>query len=141
MIRIRSGTFLVALASAIAFVGCAKSVPRYPVEGTVKFRGKLIPGAVVMFHPGSDTALRPHYAVTDDSGRYEVIDSASEDGLPAGSYLVTVIWQELKKDGDEQLRTGRNLLPARYSNPATSELQFTVKPEPSNTFPIELTDK
>ena len=48
------------------------------------------------------------------------------DGVPAGDYAITV---ELRKPFfTPEGAIGPNLLPAKYANPKTSGLTFTVKP-------------
>ena len=49
------------------------------------------------------------------------------DGAPLGLYAATVEYRELVQEGDEQIRNGRNLLPARYANPETSQLRCAVQ--------------
>ena len=49
------------------------------------------------------------------------------DGAPLGLYAATVEYRELVQEGDEQMRNGRNLLPARYANPETSGLRCEVQ--------------
>ncbi|MFO0875921.1 MAG: carboxypeptidase-like regulatory domain-containing protein [Gemmataceae bacterium] len=135
MSRIVSLCTLVALVS----VGCAERVPLHPLEGTVRYRGKTLPGAVVSFLPGQPVGDgRTVSVVCDADGQYRLGPNQPTGGLPAGTYRVAVTWRELRRDGDEWLRTGRNLLPEKYSRPDSSGLQVSVGPG-AKEFAIDLT--
>lgn len=110
--------------------GCGGGPRPQPVSGQVRWKGKGLPGAVVVFHPPDG---RPLSSVADEEGRFRLTP-----GAVPGSYGVTVVWRELKRDGDEVLRNGRNLLPARYEKPETSRLSATVKEGANDLAPFDL---
>ncbi len=68
-------------------------------------------------------------ARTDATGCFQLTTNEPGDGAPAGHYAVTVEYRELVQEGDEQVRAGRNLLPARYADPATSGIRCEVRAE------------
>jgi hypothetical protein len=53
---------------------------------------------------------------------------------------VTVVFREKRKDGGDEVRNGRNLLPAKYAAPETAGLTATVKPQENVLEPFALTD-
>jgi hypothetical protein len=62
------------------------------------------------------------------------------DGAPAGEYLVTVTWVPPDYAAKSNMPTITDKLQGRYSDPQTSGLQATVKPEPNElpAFRLEL---
>jgi hemoglobin len=78
------------------------------VAGTVTLDGKPLAGATVAFHPDKGD---PITAKTQEDGTYKV------GAVKAGRYRVTVS----KEVG------GKQLIPARYSDPAKSTLEAEVK--------------
>jgi hypothetical protein len=138
MRNLRPG-LLVSLALTAALpAGCGGGPRPHPVSGQVSLQGKGLAGAVVVFHPAGAQAVRPLLAVTDEAGLFRLTTSKPGDGAPVGKYAVTVVWRELKRDGDEVLRNGRNLLPARYENPETSGLSATVHEGPNKLPAFEV---
>jgi hypothetical protein len=119
------------LAVALLTPACSRNShkPVHPVRGQVLLEGKPAAGATVAFHPvgGAAEAPRPS-AQTDDQGFFSLTSYASGDGAPEGEYAVTVTWfrpytTRNLSDGDPNTR---NVVPARYANPATTELRATV---------------
>lgn len=126
----------------LLLVGCGggERTP-YPVSGQVTFRKKPLAEAVVTFHPQPGRPPgHPLSAITDAEGRFSLSTWNPKDGAPQGEYAVTVVFLELRKDGDEMLRNGRNLLPSKYSDPGTSGLKATVQPQANTLEPFALTD-
>lgn len=142
-------------------VGCSKGsgLKTGSVSGTVTFEGKPVPNAQVVFQPkqGGQNAV----GTTDANGRYTLM-TGTDKGALIGEHRVTVTVQS----GAEQLSgidaadpsaaygqammaaaSGRppaaqtpssGGIPAKYGDPATSGLEFTVKAG-SNTINLELT--
>lgn len=111
-----------------------------PVEGSVNFGGKPIPGAMVVLHPqpGSDPRIQPARGTVDQDGKFKITTNQSGDGAAVGDYLVTVIHTPLvKKEGD--IGAGPNVLPPKYESPATTDLKVTVVAESPNVLDLKLT--
>jgi hypothetical protein len=136
-----SGLPVFVVLATLLFAGCGPAGPRpHPVSGQVKYKGKALPGAVLAFHPvGARAGERAITAVTDDEGRFTLTYHKPGNGAPPGEYAVTVVWRELRRDGDEVLRNGRNLLPGKYERPGTSGLLVTVAEGPNELRPFDLT--
>ncbi|WP_437226139.1 hypothetical protein SH661x_004429 [Planctomicrobium sp. SH661] len=111
-------------------IGCSKEKGPacYPVQGQVFLDQKPLADAMIEFHPiqSPDTHFPHPIAATNAQGRFQLTTLKLNDGAPPGDYAITVSLQELVPDGDEMVRKGRHLLPARYRDPARSELKYTV---------------
>jgi hypothetical protein len=94
---------------------------RAAVEGAITLDGKPLPGARVFFHQKDGQFMG---AKTNDDGKFRV------KGVPTGTYKVTI---ELYKDG-------KSLLPRRYAEEDTSELQVEIK-KGMNTLDFALRSK
>lgn len=126
-------------------VGCGKeSGPScYPVRGTVTFDGKPVPEAQIVFHPqGNWPAGVPRpIAQADEQGQFVMTTWQTGDGAPAGVYTVTVELREPRQRGEETVRDGRNLLPARYAKPNNSDLRCDVREQQENVVSLALKSK
>jgi hypothetical protein len=117
-------------------------VPLYPVSGTVKVQGEPASGAFVVFHPknlpsqGAEP-IRPSAHVKTD-GSFQLTSFDNGDGAPAGSYVVTVQWHKLIKDGGD-VKAGPNVVPSDYSKADTTPLLVSVKESENKLDPIEIT--
>jgi hypothetical protein len=131
-------TWLYAFAAlAIAGISCQSKptvpvVPTYAVKGTVFLDQKPLGKVLVVFHPLSGVNETPvrSYAQTAPDGTFQISTFAPNDGAPAGTYRVTIHMQD---EGDGPIR-----LPARYADPAQSELRVEVKAEPATLRPFHL---
>src|SRR5262245_23967340 len=101
-----------ALAAALVISGCSNKLRTYPVSGELFIDGKPAEDAFVYFHPESglpDGAPRP-FAQVDKDGHFTISTYVSNDGAPAGEYIVTFEWRErsglLKQnfDGPDRLK-------------------------------------
>lgn len=112
-----------------------------PVSGQVFFEGQHAFGAFVTLHPiGGKPSLkefRPSGYV-QPSGQVKFSTVKSQDGVPAGEYLVTVQWNKLVKNG-EDASPGPNILPQRYLLPTTSGLKVKVELGQTELPPLKLT--
>jgi hypothetical protein len=119
-----------ALASSVLCAGCGASpgVPCHPVRGQLKQGGKPLAEALVVFHPleTSPTPFPKPQATADAEGRFELATFESRDGAPAGNYAITVELRAPRQLGEEIVRDGPNILPARYSQPEKSGLTAQV---------------
>jgi hypothetical protein len=110
--------------------------PTFPVVAKVTFEGKPIPGAFVALRGTADSPRQPYAdGYVEADGTLRLSTYTAYDGVPAGDYAITV---ELRKpqftpDG----KRGPNLLPARYAQPKTSKLTYSVKPG-KNVLNLEL---
>ena len=85
--------FALASLMLLASVGCGESLPTLPVTGTVKYQGKPVDGAAVVFldmKPGGKSSV----GTTDSQGNFSLQTSMgggkmAKGALP-GDYVVTV---------------------------------------------------
>ncbi len=132
-INVVRGVVLFAVLSGISCNG-EKTVPLYAVRGTLLVENQPAVGALVVFHPQDEGAFHRPRGVVGESGEFQLTTHTKNDGAPAGSYAVTVIWRE-QPDEDER---GRMLLPRRYLSPETSDLQADIETESNQLPPIHL---
>lgn len=144
---------LFALTFSIAY-GCSGSAHPSTVKvvGTLTFNGTPVAGASVIFAPVAGG--RPATATTDAQGRYELSTFGDKDGAAPGEYKVTV--QKTKIEGSSQMtdedrydlmKQGNpvpepkmtSLLPEKYANSASSDLNATVR-QSGNDIPLTLKD-
>jgi len=130
------------LALSLIVGGCGDAEPErvatYPVEAVVTFQGKPIPGAFVALHPKQPSAEVPTpRASVNADGALIVTTFNGGDGAPAGEYIITVEWYKPIKSGADVV-PGRNVLPAKYASPQTSDLLITVSADTNKLPPIDL---
>jgi hypothetical protein len=145
-------TALCLAASGAFFAGCSDGgvLGTIPVGGKVSYKGAPVAGATVTFMGQGDA--RPAVAVTEADGTYRLKTLDSEGALPGiYSVLVTkteippeltksVSMEEAAKTADQPLPQPKELLPAKYGNPAQSPLKAEVKSGATNTFDFNLED-
>jgi len=119
-----------------------RSVKVYPAKGGVTFDGNPIPQALVTLHPadmGNPNYPLPRGTVQED-GSFVLGTFTKTDGVPAGSYIVTVLWLEapvaVGPDDDDMIP--ENKLPAKYGNPRTSEFKVEIREGQNILPPIQL---
>jgi hypothetical protein len=98
------------------------------VRGRVFLDEKPLAQAQVVLHPVQETSP-PHpkpLGITDQDGYFQLTTFKTHDGAPEGSYRITVELRAMRLVGEEQIRAGQSLLPARYSQPAKSGLTCVV---------------
>jgi hypothetical protein len=104
------------------------------VTGTVTFDGKPLSSAVVSFFPIGSTRGTGSTGYTDKSGKYEISSRQGGKGAPVGDFKV-VIAKLVMPDGSDfpvnsdkrPMESGaRQILPAKYSDWAATELKATV---------------
>lgn len=125
--------------------GCSgETGPRcFPVSGTIQLDKQPLTDAMIVFHPLDSDApdVQKPLAYSNKDGDFELTTNQPNDGAPPGEYAITVELRELKQDGDQMIRDGRNLLPERYRDAAKSGLKFTVEPESNEVPMIDLQSK
>lgn len=110
-----------------------------PVAGKVTLDGAPIANAYVAFHlPSADgkTYSRTSDAFAEGDGTFAMSSYTAFDGVPTGTYAVTVVLREPYFEPSGKL--GANRLPAKYADPKTTDLKFEVKTGP-NEVTLNLT--
>jgi len=150
----RVALLLAVLTLTICAAGCG-STPQsdhpttYSVAGTVTMNGEPVADANVNFQLTDGS--RGASGLTDQQGNFSLTTFTAGDGALPGEYRVAITKFE-KPPQETQVPEDhpdynpnvatfvpRNLLPAKYANPQTSELTATVT-EGANTVKFELTD-
>jgi hypothetical protein len=106
--------------------------------GKVCFEGAPVPQAYVVFRSAPKPGTREVYAdaITGADGSFTLSTYTANDGVPAGEYVVTIVWRKPFYDAAGQ--PGPNHLPARYAHPKTTPLKAVVEAGSENVFPFEL---
>ncbi len=135
---------VLALILPLAPPGCgsdpyAGRKPVFPVKGTVLWRGQPAADALVIFHAANESdsdpnAPRPN-GRTDASGVFELSTYETNDGAPAGEFTVTVTMGGVPADESTGVTPRPDPLGGKFSNPETSGLHATVKPQRRNDLP------
>jgi hypothetical protein len=76
-------------------------------------------------------------AFTDEQGNFKFTTYEANDGMPAGEYKLTFVWQERVGKRFE----GPDKLGGRYADPATSQFSVKVENGPVELPKFELTTK
>ena len=138
-------------AGLLISAGCGSKGPkRYPTGGTVTYKSQPVEGAVVSFRSESGVIAT---GTTDAQGKFKLSTYGHGEGAVPGKHQVTVTkfsapqvaagsmsMAEAAKQPTPASAEPRNLLPAKYADPARPALQFDVTPEGPNDFPIQLVD-
>lgn len=115
---------------ATLFAGCAKSEPwetTQPAVGKITLKGRPIANADLAFFPEDDafpTAVRPRAKSTED-GKFIVWTYTQGDGVPAGSYKVTVVHHEVGVSKNTIIAKP-NDLPKKYSTLQTTDIVVKI---------------
>ncbi|HPP51834.1 MAG TPA: carboxypeptidase-like regulatory domain-containing protein [Thermoguttaceae bacterium] len=130
--------------------GCGPKRPKtVQVTGKVTYKGQPLEGARVMFHTQGGP---PATGTTDKEGRFRLETFSTEDGALIGEHTVIISKYVPVPNGaasssgapDDMRGPGppriRQLVPARYTTPATSPLKAKVTAEGPNDFTFDLTD-
>ena len=127
----------------LALAGCGGGgpdrIPVFKTAGRITFKNQPASGAFLVLHPknvATPNAPRPTAHVQAD-GTFQPTTFDSADGAPAGEYVVTVEWRKLVNDRGEWV-PGPNLLPAKYSDPARSDVIVKIAAGQNDLPPIAL---
>ena len=142
------GPFMACLllaAGAAALAGCSNSGPTMArATGVVRLDGKPLSSGRVTFWPA---AGRSASGWIEADGSFTLGTFNDADGATIGRHKVTVTAAKKQPTGPPDFdRDGpprgwpRSPIPARYSNPEASGLEFEIAPG-TNRFAIELTAK
>jgi len=153
------GRVVVVLAGmgAVLILGCGDSTgleKRYPVSGTVTYKGKPVEKGRINFIPTADGGRAAGGDIED--GEYELTTAEPGDGAIPGSYKVTVLaierddskLKEIAKGGQfhhdaafaKAVRSAKKLVPAKYQSVESSGLTAEVKAQTNSGVNFELTD-
>ena len=163
----RGGWVGFAVVVVVCVWGCSKpsgTRPLAPATGVVTFKGKPMENARVAFHL-TDAAAEFSYGVTDAEGKFKMSTYGVNDGAIVGKHKVTISKVDLpavKVDAKETVMKGdyvasmpgyeammgiggkkavvpKEELPAKYSDPKTSQIVVEVKTDAaSNTYKFDL---
>src|SRR5207244_11256368 len=106
--------------------------PVQPVRGKVALDGSPIANATVVFHLASadgKTFTRTADALAEGDGSFVMSSYKAFDGVPVGTYAVTVVLREPFFEPSGKM--GANRLPAVYADPKTTTLRVEVKTGPN----------
>lgn len=130
------------LTALLILVGCqSQSGPAtVGVSGTVTHKGQPVDGALVVFTPKGNTESKlAAQANTDADGNFSLQTYLGGDdykaGIEPGEYDVSVTKLEVVQDMRSR---PKNLLPKKYSQPNTSDLEATVTVDGENEFKFDL---
>jgi hypothetical protein len=155
--------YIVVLALAIGVclpAGCArrkgpKREPTFPVSGVIKIDGTPTPMVRVFMFPEDKLPewfepLRgaPHFATTDNDGKFKISTYESGDGAPAGKYVVCFYWEGNPKvlpfsNPDEPpVDPTAAKFNKKYGQPHQSQIKVTVeKGKATDMGTLDLTTK
>jgi hypothetical protein len=143
----------VAVLSLSTLLGCGEDDgigQRYPVSGTVTYKGEPLKSGTVNFTPDGAEG-RPAAGEIASDGSYRVTTLTPGDGMLPGRYKVAIqanytdMTKVVNNPGglyrSDLMRKAPKIkvIPEKYASAATSGLTAEVKPE-SNTFDFELED-
>ena len=159
--RLNSGRFairasLLAAVMAASAPGCGDDTglaKRYPVSGTVTYKGQPVEKGRISFIPATPEGRSAAGQV--EGGRYSLTTMSPGDGAIPGKYKVTVLAQEIDdselkaiaKGGQyhhdkafaKAVRNAKALVPSKYALAETSGIEREVAAR-TNRVDIDLTD-
>lgn len=115
--------------------GCSEAGPELPVNGIVYMDDQPLDGAAVTFFPEDASGSLGGMGKTGSDGKFVVLGSDGQDGLAPGRYKVTVNKMEGGATDEPVLAAptaaeikamSQSQLPAIYSDPARTELAYSV---------------
>jgi hypothetical protein len=115
----------------------------YPVTGKVTVNGAPAAGAEVVFYGATPELKGPNVAppegMTDENGEFQLRTYDADDGAPAGTFNVSVIWPEPIPEGvDTEMYQPQDRLKGKYTDPNASGLTVEVPAGGGTLPPIEL---
>ncbi|WP_437222149.1 hypothetical protein SH661x_002653 [Planctomicrobium sp. SH661] len=120
--------FVVTLLLAVsigAFPGCGKknNSGLIDVRGDVQFDGKPIERGTIAFTKADRSNI---FSGNIKDGRFTIGNSETGQGVPPGTYHVSFsVWETAPGMG----QAGKEAIPQKYFDPATSGLEVEVSPE------------
>lgn len=133
--------------TGVTFMGCGKGGPSLvPVTGIVQVDGKPAEGASLIFFTNDAAMTLIPSAQADASGKFSIITDG-KNGIPTGSYDVTVIWPDPSVKPTESQRmqglieSGPDLLGGKYGKKGASGLKVDISSSTKELPPFELKTK
>ena len=128
------------LATSLTLVGCGGTY-NASVSGLATLDGSPLPSGSIAFIP--DQPGPTSYAAILNDGTY-VVNTGREEGLPSGSYTVTVVSREraIEDTSGRGLppKPGKQITPGWYTAKQSTPLKFTIE-SGSNEINLELTSE
>ena len=127
---------------SLFLTGCGDGKPRpVPVSGTIQFQGQPLAQGDVIFVPATREAGRMARGTISAEGSYELSTPNLGHGALPGDYKVTVFAYDGMREipGMVAPAVGRSLIPTRYNDASTTDLETTVG-EKGGEVNLELTD-
>jgi len=141
-----------------AILGCADDGlgKRYPVSGTVTYKGEPLAKGTISFYSTSGAGAEARGAFgTITNGKYTLSTQGESDGAFPGDYVVGVSSKEVdlsqaeknvvkggsfrQDDVMKANKSAKSLIPKKYEVPETGGLKAKVEAK-SNRFDFDLTD-
>jgi hypothetical protein len=115
----------------LSFSGCGPAKPQlFPVRGELFYQGKAPRGALVQFRPatGGDQPWPSGYprGEVQADGTFEIGTETSNDGAPAGEYIITATWMVSPSGSDDPESATVDQFQGKYRDPTKSTLKATV---------------
>jgi hypothetical protein len=146
------------LLGLMAVLGCGDDTgldKRYPVYGMVTYDGKPVEDGQISFIAVDKNKQRDANGFIN-KGKYSLTTATPDDGALPGEYSVTITAKQAdntkvietvtkyggggrQQDIGKATAKAKNLVPAKFQLPETSQLKYTVKPQ-SNQIDIDLKD-
>jgi hypothetical protein len=136
---------------ALAGPGCGGG--KVKVSGVVTLDGQPIEGAMVAFVPVDEGKGAMAHGTTDKDGVFQLTTTKPNDGAAPGEYKVTVVYAEgaeappaggmkeafegFEKAHKQKQKPPRYNVPARYGDPAKTDLRQKVPPDGKVTFDLK----
>ncbi len=123
---------LLILFVGLTITGCGKGGPSLVnVSGSINVDGKPAEGATMIFFPNDASMTLIPSAQADASGKFTIITDG-KNGIPTGSYDVTVTWPDPSVKPTESQRMqglaepGPDLLAGKYGKKGASGLKVDI---------------
>jgi hypothetical protein len=132
---------LIVVAAAIlgSITGCSNqgSVSLQKVQGTVKFRGKILDHGQVSFIPADGAAGQPALSEIHADGTYQ-LQTEGREGVPPGKYRVLIQCRQSSPASEKPKPVPMpSLIPEKYAAEKYSPLIVEVKSS-VNDYPLVL---
>jgi hypothetical protein len=155
---LRAAGCVVSTCAVLAVLGCGEDGlgKRYPVSGTVTYKGQpLAKGSISFFASGAGAETRGAAGTIAD-GKYTLSTQSENDGAFPGDYVIGITAREAdmseakanaakhggsarQDDVSKAYATAKSLVPKKYEVPEQSGLKAKVEAK-SNTINFDLVD-